>query len=339
MNRALLSGASFSIMKHIIRRLRTMKPLLTICLQIVLYTLLSGHAFAADVVLCIGDSVTAGKGATPYSTYLQQMVGGAATITNRGVSGEQTKGGLSHIESDMKTYSPKYVLIMEGENDAIWGVTTSTLKYNISSMVDIVLANNGIPILSTITPNQRDTGVGYAIANYNSAIAAVASSKGITLVDSYSRVVGNWSTLSYDGLHPNDAGSQALAEGFNAALPYSGSSSGGGGGGCFIATAAFGSQLEPQVMLLRQFRDHVLLPNAAGQKFVELYYTWSPPIANFIAEHNWLRAVVRACLYPLIGLAYALLHFPWVTLLSIVGGLGLLLAMFARRRFATVQPS
>ena len=296
----------------------------------------SNPASAAEVVLCIGDSVTAGQGATAYSVFLQQMVGGRATIVNRGVGGEQTKGGLSHIEKDMKTFAPKYVLIMEGENDALWGVTTATLSYNITRMVDIVMANNGIPILSTITPNYRDTGVGYAIANYNSAIAGIAAAKGITLVDTHSRVIGNWANLSYDGLHPNDAGSQVIAEGFFEVLPYK--DSGGGGGGCFIATAAFGSQLEPQVVLLRQFRDQRLLPHAVGQKFVHLYYAYSPPIADFIATHGWLKGVVRICLYPLIGLAYCLVHFPWLSLVGLAGSVGWILFIFARRRYLALQP-
>lgn len=78
--------------------------------------------------------------------------------------------------------------------------------------------------------------------------------------------------------------------------------SGGGGGSsdCFIATAAFGTPMEPQVMLLRDFRDEHLLTNAAGRAFVETYYTVSPPIANVIRESETLRAVTRAALTPVI---------------------------------------
>ena len=85
-----------------------------------------------------------------------------------------------------------------------------------------------------------------------------------------------------------------------------GSSSGTGGGGssgCFIATAAFGSPLAPQVDTLRTFRDRVLLTNPPGRLFVALYYRTSPPLADFIAGHDLLRAGVRTLLRPLIWLA------------------------------------
>ena len=63
--------------------------------------------------------------------------------------------------------------------------------------------------------------------------------------------------------------------------------------GCFIATAAYGTDTAKEIDILREFRDVVLLPNSLGAKFVSLYYQTSPPIANFISQHEVLRTAVR----------------------------------------------
>jgi len=70
---------------------------------------------------------------------------------------------------------------------------------------------------------------------------------------------------------------------------------------CFIATAAFGSYLNPFVKVLRDFRDTFLVTNRIGQSFVNWYYRTSPPIADFIAKSEFAKASVRIMLLPAVG--------------------------------------
>ncbi len=74
----------------------------------------------------------------------------------------------------------------------------------------------------------------------------------------------------------------------------------GGGGGCFIATAAYGSYMDPHVFALRNFRDKHLLANPPGRLFVRFYYRYSPPAAAFIAKHESLRFLARGLLTPVV---------------------------------------
>lgn len=77
-----------------------------------------------------------------------------------------------------------------------------------------------------------------------------------------------------------------------------------GGGGCFIATAAYGSLMEPHVKILREFRDSFLLKSSFGKFFVNLYYEYSPPIADIIANNDNFRRIVRLGLLPLVGVSF-----------------------------------
>ena len=75
---------------------------------------------------------------------------------------------------------------------------------------------------------------------------------------------------------------------------------------CFIATAGFGKSTG-EVGILCQFRDQCLKTNPLGRMFVKAYYTVSPPIADFIAEHETLKEATRVALKPLVAVAvYAL---------------------------------
>ena len=89
---------------------------------------------------------------------------------------------------------------------------------------------------------------------------------------------------------------------------------------CFIATAAYGSFLDPHVQTLRHFRDEYLLTNAAGRLFVEGYYRASPPLAAFIAQHDSARAMARLILTPVV---YAVTYpvMALVMMVLVAGGI------------------
>jgi len=95
---------------------------------------------------------------------------------------------------------------------------------------------------------------------------------------------------------------------------------------CFIATAAYGSPLDPHVKILRKFRDNHLLTNKLGRRFVRIYYSYSPAIADYISKHDTLKAITRFTLSPIIGLSWVSLKLgPIATLIMmIIFGVGLI---------------
>lgn len=100
---------------------------------------------------------------------------------------------------------------------------------------------------------------------------------------------------------------------------------------CFIATAAYGSWLDAEVLVLRQFRDRILLPNPAGRAFVAWYYRVSPPLAAYIRDRDWLRTLTRAALTPLV---YAI-KYPTATLILVPGLMFMSTWAWHRRRRRT----
>jgi len=85
---------------------------------------------------------------------------------------------------------------------------------------------------------------------------------------------------------------------------YKGAGGGEEGGYCFVATAAYGTSMEPTVIVLRAFRDRVLLPSAWGRAMVDWYYINGPLGANFIRESRGLRLAARVVLLPAVAVAW-----------------------------------
>jgi len=77
------------------------------------------------------------------------------------------------------------------------------------------------------------------------------------------------------------------------------------GGGCLIATATYGSELAPQVQMLREIRDNQLMNTESGSAFMttfnEAYYSFSPIIADMERESPVFKEIVKAGLTPMLS--------------------------------------
>jgi hypothetical protein len=74
--------------------------------------------------------------------------------------------------------------------------------------------------------------------------------------------------------------------------------------GCLIATATFGSELAPEVQLLRDFRDYKVLKTFAGESFMVAfnawYYSFSPGVAQYESMNPAMRSLVKIVIHPMI---------------------------------------
>jgi len=102
------------------------------------------------------------------------------------------------------------------------------------------------------------------------------------------------------------------------------------GGGCLIATATFGTELAPQVQQLRELRDNSLLQTASGSAFMtgfnQIYYSFSPVIADFERENAFFKETVKLAITPLLTSLSILNYVDMDSEESVLGyGIGIIL--------------
>ena len=77
------------------------------------------------------------------------------------------------------------------------------------------------------------------------------------------------------------------------------------GGGCLIATATYGSEMSQQVQQLRELRDNQLLQTESGTAFMgmfnDIYYSFSPIVADYERENPYFKEAVKIAITPMIS--------------------------------------
>jgi hypothetical protein len=134
----------------------------------------------------------------------------------------------------------------------------------------------------------------------------------LTVGERYYFAVTSYDAVGDESVYSNEVSSTATGNANTTASS--------GGGGCFIATAAFGSYLDPHVKVLRDFRDRYLLTNDLGQAFVNYYYRYSPPIADAIRKNESFKSATRWALTPVIySVEYPYLMAVLLIPLAVIG--------------------
>jgi acyl-CoA thioesterase-1 len=173
------------------------------------------NALAKHVVVTLGDSLTAGLGVAADEAYPARLearlrsAGYAYRVVNAGVSGDTSAGGLRRVDWVLRA-EPEIVIVALGANDGLRGQSTQALRANLEAIVSRLRAAGARVLLAgmRLPPNYGE--------EYTREFAAVfpdvARRAHVSFVAFPLDVVIDRRLVQADGLHPNVAGHQAIAD-------------------------------------------------------------------------------------------------------------------------------
>jgi lysophospholipase L1-like esterase len=168
-------------------------------------------------VVFMGDSITDGWG-RKYGKFFP-----GKPYINRGISGQTTPQMLIRFRPDVISLKPKVVVILAGTNDLAGNtgpMTLDSIEDNLTSMAELAKANNIKVVMSSVMPvcdyirPQTAKRPPDQIIALNTWMKDYAARNGLVYLDYYSAMLDDKQMLreelTYDGLHPNDAGYQVM---------------------------------------------------------------------------------------------------------------------------------
>jgi acyl-CoA thioesterase I len=180
--------------------------------------LLAAPLFAADrpVIVCYGDSITAGYGLNPGESYpdaLERALterGYTYKVSNMGTSGATTKDAVTAIQTVLGAH-PAVAIVEFGGNDGLRGLPLDQTRKNLDAVLT-ALTNAHIKVLLagiTLPPNY---GPDY-IHSFDQVFRDLAAAHRVAFVPMiYKDMVNVPGTIQPDGIHPTAKGSAIIAK-------------------------------------------------------------------------------------------------------------------------------
>lgn len=162
----------------------------------------------AETIICFGDSLTAGYGASEgmdYPSQLSRMLG--RPVVNAGRNGDTTATALARLERDVLSQSPTMVLITIGGNDLKNGVAAATAFANLKRMIEAIQSRGALVIVGGIDIPLYGRGFGKGFER-------VAAETGAVLIPNILADIYGHGRMMSDPIHPNDAGYTLIARKF-----------------------------------------------------------------------------------------------------------------------------
>ena len=165
-----------------------------------------------DTIVCFGDSLTSGTGASPgmdYPSQLSKMI--AKPVINAGVPGDTTARALKRLQQDVLSRSPDMVLITLGGNDLKNGVSKDMAFKNLKRIVESIQRQGARVIIGGFKFPLRDRG-------FAGGYEDLAEQTGAVLIPNiFKDIMGNRKLMS-DPIHPNENGYKIMAQRFLEAM-------------------------------------------------------------------------------------------------------------------------
>lgn len=170
---------------------------------------------SGENIICFGDSLTYGTGATAgmdYPSQLSSMI--SKPVINAGVPGDTTASALARLEKNVLFRSPRIVLVALGGNDLKNGVPSEEARHNLRIIIESIQNQGALVIVGGIDIPFWGKGFGEIYKQLSNELGAVL------IPNVLDGIIGNRRLMS-DRIHPNNEGYTVMAQMFYEAIkPY-----------------------------------------------------------------------------------------------------------------------